>query len=300
MSSLRALVMTLRPHQWVKNLFVAAPLVFSKRLTDPHAALVAALAVGTFCALSGAVYALNDVIDVDRDRAHPTKRLRPVARGALSVHGALAWAALLAGSALAVAFGLGWYFFLIAAGYLGLNLAYSLRLKEIAYLDVMCIAAGFLLRVLGGAFAIGVEASIWLLSCTGLLAALLGLGKRTHELALAHAQAKEPGGKARTTRAVLARYKAGHLRVALVTLAFLTSISYVLYTRAVHTIEFFGTTRMLWTAPFCFVGIMRFLALVTRHPQGESPTDQMLRDVPFMANLAIWGMAVLFIIYFAP
>jgi 4-hydroxybenzoate polyprenyltransferase len=294
-STLRALIRTIRPKQWVKNLFVAAPLVFAKRLTDPVDAGRGALAVAAFCAISGAIYVLNDVVDAEKDRAHPTKRHRPIAAGVLSRDTALAAAALLAVSGLAAALWLAPRFGAVAAGYLVLNLAYSFKLKQIAFVDVAVIAAGFLLRVLGGAWAIPVPPSFWLLACSGLLAAYLGFGKRAHELALAQRGGDEHVGK---TRAVLAQYDARVLRALLLGLAAVTSAAYVMYTQAAHTVAFFGTRHLIWTAPFCLFGIFRFYWL-TGHPHGDSPTDAMLHDVPFMANVLLWGLAVVGIIYLA-
>jgi decaprenyl-phosphate phosphoribosyltransferase len=297
MGTLRALAKTLRPHQWVKNLFVAAPLVFAKKLTDVPVALTALAAVAAFCALSGAVYALNDVLDVDKDRAHPTKRKRPIASGRLSARLALGVGAVLAVGALAGATLLSPSFGIVAGGYLTLNLLYSLRIKDIVFLDVLAIAAGFLLRVLGGAFAIDVPASPWLLACTGLLAAFLGFGKRAHELRQATSGAAD-SPRLGETRKVLLSYRPDHLRLALYVLGAATTAAYAVYTRSAHTVSFFGTGNMIWTAPFCLAGILRFMRLVTRPGRTDSPTEEMLRDVPFMLNLGLWGAAVLAIIYF--
>lgn len=294
---MRAILKTLRPHQWVKNLFVAAPLVFSKRLTDADSVVLGGAAVAAFCALSGAVYVVNDLCDVEKDRAHPIKRHRPIASGALPVRVAWFLAAALAMIGLGGALLIAPPFALVALGYLVLNLGYSLQIKHVAFLDVMAIAAGFLLRVLAGAYAIDVEASPWLLACTALLAAFLGFGKRAHELAQASA-ASEGGGSLGKTRAVLDRYQASHLRAALYVLGAATCVAYVFYTQSAHTIDFFGTRAMIFTAPFCVAGIGRFLWLVTRHPTGDSPTEAMLRDWLFMLNLALWAGAVLAIIYF--
>jgi 4-hydroxybenzoate polyprenyltransferase len=279
----------------VKNLFVAAPLVFAKRLTDATSALTTLVAVAAFCALSGAVYALNDVVDVHKDRAHPTKKKRPVASGALPERTAIIAALVLMVGALGGSIWLGWRFAAVAAGYLVLNILYSYQLTKIAFLDVGTIALGFLLRVLAGAFAIDVPASGWLLACTALLAAFLGFGKRAHELAQA---ARANGADVGRTRRVLERYKAGHLRVALYALGVGAFAAYAVYTRTEHTIHFFETEWMILTAPFCAVGIWRFLALATRSGRSDGPTEEMLRDVPFMLNLGLWGAAVLAIIYF--
>lgn len=287
---LRALVEACRPRQWVKNLFVAAPLVFAKRLGDPHTALRALAAVALFSALSSAVYLWNDVVDVEKDRAHPIKRNRPIAAGRLSVGAARVAAATLAVGALALGLVLDWRFAACALVYLVQNVAYSLVLKRIVYVDVLCIAAGFLLRVAAGAFAIGVDASPYLFVCTGLLATYLGFGKRAHELAVA-------GERASKQRAVLEAYNPAVLRVALWATALATFAAYVLYTRAAHTVRFFGTTRMLWTAPCAAFGLYRFYALV-QSPRGDSPTEEILRDALFVLNFLLWAAAITLIIYF--
>jgi 4-hydroxybenzoate polyprenyltransferase len=288
-----ALLRTLRPHQWVKNLFVLAALVFSKHLFDAEMALRAAIATACFCAVSGAVYAFNDVRDVESDRQHPTKRHRPIAAGQLSERAALVAAGALAVGGLAVAATLTWKLALVVAGYLVVNLAYTLRLKQVAFVDVALIAAGFLLRVQAGAVAIDVPASPWLFACTGLLATFLGFGKRAHELAWA----RRSGGNVAGTRAALAGYNIPVLRVAMVVLGVATCAGYVLYTRDPHTVAYFGTRELLWSAPFPAIGIARFLWLALIRPREESPTEAMLRDWPFLANLAAWGVTVMLILY---
>lgn len=290
---IRAVVKTLRPHQWVKNLFVAAPLVFAKHLADGEFVLRAIVATLAFCALSGAVYAFNDVRDVEADRAHPTKRNRPVASGALGERAALILSCVLAAAALGVAFALNWKTGVFAAAYLVSNLAYSMGLKQVAFLDVALIAGFFLLRVLAGAAAIDVPASRWLLLCTTLLAAFLGLGKRAHELAAA-----ERGGRdAATTRAALAGYRPPLIKAAMILLAFATTAAYVLYTLDDRTVHVFGTRGLVWTAPFCALGVARFAVLALGKGGEDSPTESMLRDWQFLAILAGWGVAVLAIIY---
>lgn len=285
-----ALVEACRPRQWVKNLFVAAPLVFAKRLTDPRPSLRALAAVAIFCAVSSAVYLWNDLVDVEKDRAHPHKQKRPIASGRLSTSAARIASATLAAGALALAWLVDWRFGACVLGYLVNNVAYSLWVKRIVYLDVLSIAAGFLVRVAAGAFAVDVEASGYLFLCTGLLASYLGFGKRAHELALA-------GERAAEQRAVLRAYRPSVLRAALYATALATFVCYVLYTRAAHTVRFFGTTHMLWTAPFAAFGLLRFFALV-QTPRGESPTEEILKDAPFMLNLLTWAATITLIIYF--
>jgi hypothetical protein len=166
-------------------------------------------------------------------------------------------------------------------------------LKQVAFVDVAMIAGFFLLRVLAGAAAIGVPASHWLLICTTMLAAFLGLGKRAAELA----GAAHTGRDATSTRAALAGYKAPAVKVLMIVLAVATTAAYVLYTRDSRTVGIFGTTHLVWTAPFCAIGLARFTMLALGRRGEDSPTEAMLRDWPFLLNLAGWAAAVLLIIY---
>lgn len=286
-----ALLKSLRPHQWVKNLFVVAPLLFSKHLLETDYVLTSALAFLLFSLLSGSVYLVNDIFDIEKDRAHPKKRLRPIPSGKLPLQAARTAAAVLILVSLGASLRLGVPFFACSAGYLVLNLAYSLSLKHVPFVDVLSIAGGFLLRVLAGALAINVPPSPWLLICTFVLACFLGFGKRAHELASA-------GERAGEQRAVLSRYKLPHLRVMLWLLAAATCVAYVLYTLSAHTRQQFGTDRLLYTSPFAAFGVVRFLMLTSRESNADSPTDAMLRDIPFMANLVVWAAATVTVIYF--
>jgi 4-hydroxybenzoate polyprenyltransferase len=182
-------------------------------------------------------------------------------------------------------------FALVAAGYLALNVLYSLVLKKIVYLDVLSIAGGFLLRVLAGAMAVRVWTSPYLLICTGLLACYLGFGKRAHELLSA-------GERAEKQRSVLASYNPTLLRAALYVTGVATFAAYVAYTLAEHTRQFFHTERMIFTAPFAAFGLLRFGWLVTRKENADSPTEAMLYDLLFMANLVLWAVAITVVIYF--
>lgn len=285
-----ALIKTLRPRQWVKNLFVAAPLFFALRLLDPASVLRTAAAVALFSLISGCVYVLNDIVDVEADRAHPQKRNRPIAAGALPLGVARSFLIACVPACVALAFVLDVSYAAVLTTYFVLNVAYSLHLKQIAYLDVLSIALFFILRVLAGAFAISVEASPWILGCTFLLALFLGFGKRAHELQFA-----EDAG----SRAVLARYSPGGLRWILHVLAVCVVVAYVLYTRSPHTVSTFGTDSLVWTVPFSVVGILRFIHLATNRHDAESPTEEMLKDALFMANFAAWLLVTGAILYWA-
>ena len=288
----RALLKTVRPHQWVKNVFVAAPLVFARHLTDTAYLVRTAIAVLAFCLLSGAVYAFNDVRDVKADREHPKKRLRPIAAGELSERAALIAASVLAVGSLAAMFALSPLAGVYATAYLAQNVAYSLKLKEIAFVDVGLIASGFLLRVLGGAAAIDVPASEWVLLCTALIAIFFGLGKRAHELAWA-----SRSGKAHTTRAALAGYRIEAVRITMYVVGAATVGAYAMYTINQHTQEMFHTRNLIYSTPWVALGIIRFLFLALWSPKDESPTEAMLRDPYFLAILAGATATVLYIIY---
>jgi decaprenyl-phosphate phosphoribosyltransferase len=287
-----ALARSLRPRQWIKNAFVAAPLVFAQKLEDPHYVARSALAVLAFCALSGAVYVFNDVRDFEADRLHPTKRHRPIAAGELSRRTALVWSVVLSAGALAGCLVLDWKLAAIAAAYLVQNIAYTLRLKQVAFVDVGLIASGFLLRVLAGAAAIAVPTSGWLLLCTALLALFLGLGKRAHELAWA-----ARSGATTQTRAALAGYRRDVLCVAMTVLAVATCVAFVAYTLDARTVAEFGTNRLIYSAPFVAFGLLRFLFLALWWPRDDPPTEAMLKDPWFLIDLVATVATVLYVIY---
>lgn len=284
------IVKTLRPHQWIKNLFVAAPLIFARRIEDAVAVRNAAAAIAIFCALSSAVYLFNDLQDVERDRVHPVKRHRPIASGALGPEAARVAAAILVVAGLGAAALLGLPFFAAALAYIANNLTYGVSLKHFAFVDVASISLGFLIRVLAGAAAIPVEPSNWLLACTLLLASLLGFGKRAHELRVA-------GEAGESQRSALGGYRLEVLRRLLVVLAVATVAVYAAYTQSAHALTFFGTRYLAVTVVFVAFGIFRFVWITSRKLDAESPTDSMLRDAPFVINLALYAVAILFVIY---
>ena len=284
-----ALLQAMRPKQWTKNLFVGAPVLFGKSLGDTERLERAAAAVAIFCVISSAVYLWNDLLDVDKDRAHPRKRFRPIAAGTLPMGVARAASGVLAVLGLGLAVALSPAFGGTVALYLLLNAAYTLRLKHVPYLDVLIIASGFLLRVIGGGAATGVHLSRWLLLCTGLLASFNGFGKRAHELATSGSG----------TRKALAGYHPERLRWLLYATGAATVFAYLLYTLSPHTREYFHTDNMVWTVPSVAIGVGRFLQLVSGRPTAESPTQEMLRDALFVGNVVVWVGAVVAIIYTA-
>lgn len=296
MSTIGPLVSTMRPGQWVKNLFVLAPAVFAKAHTadDPTLLVLAVLATVVFILLSGSVYIMNDVLDIEKDRLHPVRSRRPLPSGRLSVQSAVAGGLLSLGIGFALGSLLGTAFVVTATLYLVQNVFYSTFLKKIAYLDVLSIATGFLLRILAGCFAIGLapaEISYYLIICTFLVSLFLALGKRRHELALLKDASKE-------TRSVLGQYRIEHLDFALYTVGTLTTASYAVYTLSDRTLAYFGTWHLVFTLPFVAFGILRFLTLLRRTGEQRSPTDVMVRDVPFVVNIAMWAAVVAGVVYF--
>jgi len=287
-----ALLVSLRPNQWTKNLLLLGALGLSKHLFERGPLLRALLAFALFCGLSGTVYLLNDVADVERDRLHPLKRRRPIASGALPVRVAALCAVVLGVSCLGLAVTLGRPFLACAATYLGLNLLYSFRLKEVVIVDVLCVSLGFVLRAVAGAVAIGVEFSDWLLVCTLLLALFLTLAKRRHELT-------SLSDEATSHRKILAEYSPYLLdqMIAVVTASCVTA--YAFYTTAPDTRVKYQTDRLVWTLPFVMYGIFRYLYLVHRKELGGSPTDMLLTDRPLLVAVALWALALVAIVYTA-
>lgn len=278
----------MRPHQWVKNLFVLAPVVFAKNVAHPDVIRGAASAFAIYCLLAGAVYTLNDLADVESDRVHPVKRHRPIASGVVPTGLAKGVIVTLLALSAVGALLLPWQFGAVAAGYFAVNLAYSSKLKRIAYLDVSCISAGFVMRVLAGGFATLTPVSGYMLACTALLALFLGFGKRRHELASAGAVRQRKALEAYTPRA---------LNVALTLTGLLTVGTYLAYTLDSHTRELFQAEWLWLTTVHPVIGVFRFLQLVGDRPKAESPTQEMLRDSPFVFNLVVWVVEVVVIVY---
>ena len=284
------LLISLRPGQWTKNLFVFAGLLFGRRLLDPAAAGLAITACVVFCGLSGAVYLVNDVADRERDAYHPVKAHRPIASGALAPSTALIVAGILAAVCLLVAFLLKLQFGLVAAGYLALQLLYSGPLKHIVIIDVLAIAIGFVLRVVAGAVVIDVPASHWLLICTILLALFLALSKRRHELVLL---ADGAGGH----RRILQEYSPYLLDQMIGVVTASTLMAYIFYATSPETAEKFGTSLLGLTIPFPLYGIFRYLYLVHQKEGGGSPSEMLLNDRPLLLCVALWGLTVAAIVY---
>ena len=294
---LPALLRALRPHQWVKNVFVLAPLVFARAARDGSAAegledvWATLLALAAFCLASSAIYLLNDVMDVESDRAHPEKRRRPIASGEVPVPLALATSMGCTALALALGYlagGVPTSVVWVVCGYLGINVLYSVRLKHVVLLDVFCIASGFFLRVVAGGLAARAQLSHWLMLCTLFLALFLALCKRRAEIDLL-------GEDRGDHRAILTQYTTGFLDQMVTVLAACTILCYAMYTVSDDTLAKFGTERLIWTVPFVVFGLGRYLLLVHTGKAGGSPTRVLLGgDAVFVANALLWlGMVAL-------
>ncbi|HVU02076.1 MAG TPA: decaprenyl-phosphate phosphoribosyltransferase [Polyangiaceae bacterium] len=289
-SPILGVIRTVRPHQWVKNVFVLAPVFFAKDFFDPRLFLRAAGSFGVFCLLAGAVYTINDLADAEADRKHPIKRFRPIAAGVIAESTAKVLAVALVVLALAGAAYGPFGFFVVATAYFVQNVLYSFRLKHVAYLDVGLIATGFVLRVIGGGYGTHIKVSSYLILCTALLALFLGFGKRRHELSAAAARAKQQ-------RAALSGYSKKGLDWSLGITGTATVATYLAYTLDPTTRAVFGSDRLWMTTAFVVLAVLRFLTLVRSRPHAESPTQEMLRDGPFVAAVLVWVGVVVWIVY---
>ena len=285
------ILLSMRPRQWTKNVLVFAPLLFSRNLQNLDMLATSIIACVVFCMLSGCVYLLNDLLDLEQDKQHPIKCQRPIASGKLSPTSArIALALLLCGTTLPSLMVLNTAFLVIAAAYLVLQIAYSVSLKHIVIIDVFCIATGFVLRVAAGAEAIDVIFSNWLLFCTMLLSLFLALSKRRHELVLLEDKAGEH-------RRILFEYSPTLLDQMIAIVTPTTLIAYILYTISEDTIAKFGTDKLKFTVPFVMYGIFRYLYLIHHRNEGGAPEQVLLSDKPILICVLLYALASFLILY---
>ena len=285
----RALFKTMRPKQWVKNVVVYAPLVFDGKLFDPMLLLRTTVAFVLFCLISSVVYLINDLADIEKDRLHPKKRYRPLPAGELSPRVAVAAAVVLIVACIPLALWLDTEFFLILYGYLALMIAYSFYLKHIVIIDVLVLAAGFVLRVAGGVAVVHVERfSPWLYLCIAVGALFLGFGKRRHELVLLQ-------DGANSHRAILAEYTLPFLdqMIGLVTSTLV--VFYSLYTFSAVNLP--ANHGMMLTIPFVLYGMFRYLYLIHVKKLGGAPDELVFQDKPMFITGVLWVLAVVAVLY---
>jgi 4-hydroxybenzoate polyprenyltransferase len=288
------ILLTMRPRQWTKNLVIFAGLIFSQNVTNDALVWKSVEAFLIFCALSGVIYIVNDVIDIDKDRLHQTKRNRPLPSGKLKKFDALAAAVLIGAGALVLARFVGASFFGVAVAFFALNILYSLVLKRIVLVDVVSISLSFVMRAIAGVEALAdVESSItispWLLICTLFLSLFLAFCKRRHELTTL--------GDAVRHREALADYSPALIDQLVGITASGALLSYSIYTIWPDTVEKFGTTRLIYTIPLVVVGVMRYLYLVYNKEKGGSPTDMLLSEKFLLIDVFLWIVLVVAIFY---
>lgn len=280
----------MRVYQWPKNLLVLLPLVFAQDMVRVEADIRALLAFAAFCLASSAAYLFNDIRDLAQDREHPEKRRRPVASGEVGVGAAALLGVLLLGGAFALAVQAGMEFLFALSIYFLLTISYSLFLKHVFLVDVICVALGFVIRAIAGALAIDVVFSNWLVVCTFFLALFLSLGKRRGEIALL----EEGAG---SHRAVLEHYSIGFIDQLLLLVAGGAIITYTIYTCSPEVVERIGTDKMYLTLPFVFYGLARYLWLVREKGGGGDPSGMLFKDMPIMITVFLWVATCAVILY---
>jgi len=290
--SLRAALQLIRPQQWVKNLFVFAPLIFAKDLFNSDAVAESLRAFVAFCLTASAIYIVNDLRDVKADRIHPKKRFRPLAAGVITRTEALFVHAGLLILDVIVVWGMRKHFLVLLCAYFLLNTAYTFKLKEVFLLDVFIVAAGFMLRIVSGAYAIGVAVSSWLILCSLFISLFLGFAKRRGELTLL-----QRTGVA-STRRVLQIYTVELIDQMLTIAAAGAIISYAMYTVAPRTTDLFGTDKLIYSTLFVIYGIFRYLYLARTSDSVENPALVVTSDLPIILTTALWIVSCIMLIYF--
>lgn len=289
-SNLRGLWKAMRPHQWSKNVIVYAALVFDGKLLYPDLFLRTTWVAFCFCLAASSVYLMNDLVDIEKDRQHPRKRLRPLPSGQLSPWLAGGAAVVLALFSLAGTTAVNPWVGLVTLVYIAQNVAYSFYLKNVVIIDVMVLALGFLLRAVAGALAVNVaNFSPWLYVCVTLLALFLGFGKRRHEITLLNDDAA-------AHRSSLGQYNLPMLDQIIGMVISSTLIAYTLYSFEATT-ALAGEGRMLLTVPFVFYFLARYLYLIHVKKLGGAPDELLFQDRPLLINTVLWGLSVVAIIY---
>jgi len=295
MKTLYYILVSMRPHQWTKNLVVFAGLIFSQHLTDVQFFLKGVEAFLIYCLFSGMIYLINDITDIENDKHHERKKNRPLASGKLTVPHAVAAAVIGSCIGLYLSFRVGQSFFLVTCIFFGFNILYSFILKAIVLLDVMSISISFILRAIAGVHALKslnprLELSPWLLICTLFLSLFLAFCKRRHELVSL--------GQASLHRHALSEYSAGLIDQLVGISAAGSVLSYSIYTIWPETVEKFHTGNLVYTIPLVLIGVMRYLYLVYSKDKGGSPSEHLLHEKFLLIDVFAWILLVIAIFYF--
>lgn len=288
---MKYLFFSLRPKQWIKNLFIFLPLIFGKKLFVFPVNLYSVIAFLLFSIMAGVVYLINDILDLEKDRLHPIKRLRPIASGKVSKAQAQNAAFILGILSVVFSFMLNIYFGWVVIVYFIFNLIYTKILKEVVIIDVFCIGGFFLLRIIAGSAVTEVELSHWIIIMTVLLALFLGFNKRRQELKLLKT-------KLVSHRQVLTRYNVYFIDRMVTVITASIVVVYMLYTIDARTVNEFGTKNLMYTIPFVYYGVFRYLYLIQKLYKDGDPTRILLSDGKIQLNLALWIIACILVIYF--
>lgn len=286
LQTLKYLLLAMRPKQWTKNGVVFIAVIFAHRLTHPTDVLLGLLGVLIFCVVSGVVYLINDLVDIEKDRQHPYKRKRPLASGKLQPRVAMIAAGVLGIGSIILSFLLSPLFAVAVVVYLAENLLYSFYLKNVVLLDLFGVAGGFLLRAVGGAWVIAAPISPWLYLCTILGALFMILGKRRHELLVLESSAT-------SHRKILGEYTREFLEELISIVSSAVLVSYALYTYFAYP----TTHAMMATVPFAIYGVFRYLYLVHLKNEGGAPEEILLRDMPLIINIVLWVVTAGVVLY---
>ena len=284
MNKICNIIKLMRPKQWIKNMFVFGALIFSNSFTYIRLLTLTILAFIAFCFISSSVYVLNDIVDIEKDKAHPKKCKRPLASGAVTIKEAIITGVILVIASLAIGFSINIYLGVVILIYLANNLLYSFKIKNIVLLDIFSIAIGFILRILAGSAAINIMASKWIILCTLFLSLYLGFGKRRNEILLL-------GNTADNHRKILTEYSIEFLDQALNIVLTCTIVFYAMYT-AVGNLNRY----MMGTTIFVVYGVLRYNYLIFTNDEGGSPTEMVLEDKPLLINILLWVISCVIIL----
>lgn len=288
---MKYLFYSLRPKQWIKNLFIFMPLVFGRKLFTFPTNLKTLIAFFLFSMAAGTVYLINDIMDVEKDKLHPIKRLRPIPSGKVSIKEALSATLILGALSIALSFMLNIYFGWVVVSYFIFNLLYTKILKEAVIIDVFCIGGFFILRIIAGSVVAGIELSHWIILMTVLLALFLGFMKRRQELNLLER-------KAVSHRHVLTRYNAYFIDQMIAIITSSIVVVYMLYTIDVRTVRVVGSMHLIYSIPFVYYGIFRYLYLIHKAHECRDTAHILLSDKKSQLNLALWLIVCIGVIYF--
>ncbi len=285
---LHTVVALMRPHQWIKNVVLFAPLFFTPWAVNRHAVLVLCAGFACFAAVSSGIYAINDICDRETDRLHPEKRFRPIAAGTVSVEEAAVLSAALIAGSLVCSYMLATDFALIVGGYATMNLAYSLKLKSISIIDILVIAIGFVLRLDAGGILVGIRPSGYLMTCVGLLALFMAIGKRRDDLVK----------RLHTThRESLSGYTPQFLDISMAVVLGALVVSYLIYTMDPTVAARMGTDKLYLTLPFVVAGILRYLQITLVEERSGSPARLVSNDKFLITTVCGWALTFASLIY---